>query len=188
MKVHTVSDLIVDTLQNARVERVYGLPGDSLNGITEALRSRGAIEWVHVRHEKSGAFAAAGEAHMTGRLAVCAGSCGPGNTHLVNSLFDAHRSRVPSRSPYAPPSASGSFQIWLARHLYSFRARQILITNGQQTLGVGPPRGIAATLLRPGGKVSQSRATAGPCSPPESLRWPSECVRHRAHGLDGWLV
>ncbi len=95
MKVATVSDLIVDTLQKAGVERVYGLPGDSLNGITEALRSRGAIEWVHMRHEESAAFAAAGEAHMTGKLAVCAGSCGPGNTHLINGLFDAHRSRVP---------------------------------------------------------------------------------------------
>ncbi len=95
MKIHTVADLIVDTLQEAGVERIYGLPGDSLNGITEALRSRGAIEWIHVRHEETAAFAAAGEAHLTGQLAVCAGSCGPGNTHLINGLFDAHRSRVP---------------------------------------------------------------------------------------------
>ncbi len=95
MKVHTVSDLIVDTLNMAGVERIYGVPGDSLNGITEALRSRGAIEWVHMRNEESAAFAASGEAHMTGKLAVCAGSCGPGNTHLINGLFDAHRSRVP---------------------------------------------------------------------------------------------
>ncbi len=95
MKIHTVADQIVDTLQKAGVERIYGLPGDSLNGLTEALRTRSAIEWVHVRHEETAAFAAAGEAHMTGTLAVCAGSCGPGNTHLINGLFDAHRSRVP---------------------------------------------------------------------------------------------
>ena len=95
MKVRTISDLIVDTLQRTGVERIYGVPGDSLNGITEALRARAAIEWVHMRHEESAAFAAAGEAHMTGKLAVCAGSCGPGNTHLINGLFDAHRSRVP---------------------------------------------------------------------------------------------
>lgn len=95
MKIHTVADLIVDTLEKAGVERVYGLPGDSLNGITESLRSRGQIEWVHMRHEESAALAAAGEAYMTGQLAVCAGSCGPGNLHLINGLYDAHRSRVP---------------------------------------------------------------------------------------------
>ncbi len=95
MRIHTVADLIVDTLQKAGVERIYGLAGDSLNGITEALRSRAKIEWIHMRHEESAAFAAAGEAHLTGKLAVCAGSCGPGNLHLINGLFDAHRSRVP---------------------------------------------------------------------------------------------
>ena len=95
MTVKTVADLMIDTLQRVGVERVYGLPGDSLNGLTNVLRTSAGLEWVHVRHEETAAFAAAAEAHMTGRLAVCAGSCGPGNTHLVNGLFDAHRSRVP---------------------------------------------------------------------------------------------
>jgi pyruvate dehydrogenase (quinone) len=77
------------------VRRIYGLPGDSLNGLTDALRRDGEIVWEHVRHEEAAAFAASGEAAVTGRLAVCAGSCGPGNLHLINGLFDAQRSRVP---------------------------------------------------------------------------------------------
>ena len=95
MAPRNVSDLVVETLQQAGVRRVYGLVGDSLNGITEAIRSRGVIDWVHVRHEEVAAFAAAGEAQITGELAVCAGSCGPGNLHLINGLFDAHRTRTP---------------------------------------------------------------------------------------------
>jgi pyruvate dehydrogenase (quinone) len=91
----TVSDLIVETLEQAGVRRVYGLPGDSLNGFTDALRRNRALAWNHVRHEEAAAFAAAGEAAITGELAVCAASCGPGNLHLINGLFDAHRSRVP---------------------------------------------------------------------------------------------
>jgi pyruvate dehydrogenase (quinone) len=91
----TISDLIVATLKNAGVSRVYGLPGDSLNGFTDALRRDGMLSWQHVRHEEVAAFAAAGEAAITGELAVCAGSCGPGNLHLINGLFDANRSRVP---------------------------------------------------------------------------------------------
>jgi len=74
---------------------VYGLPGDSLNGFTDAIRRSGEISWEHVRHEETAAFAAAADAALTGQLAVCAGSCGPGNLHLINGLFDAQRSRVP---------------------------------------------------------------------------------------------
>ena len=83
------------TLKASGVRRVYGLPGDSLNGLTDALRRDGEVAWVHVRHEEAAAFAAAGEAAMTGQLAVCAASCGPGNLHLINGLFDANRSGVP---------------------------------------------------------------------------------------------
>jgi len=89
-----VADQIVETLRAAGVKRIYGLVGDSLNGITDALRNSG-IEWVHVRHEEVAAFAAGAEAHLTGAIAVCAGSCGPGNLHLINGLFDCHRNRVP---------------------------------------------------------------------------------------------
>ncbi|WP_026919300.1 ubiquinone-dependent pyruvate dehydrogenase [Gordonia shandongensis] len=92
---YTVADLIVDTIAASGVERVYGIPGDSLNGFTDSLRTSSSIAWTHVRHEEGAAFAAAGEAAVTDRLAVCAGSCGPGNLHLVNGLYDAHRSRVP---------------------------------------------------------------------------------------------
>lgn len=91
----TVADQMVDTLKAAGVKRIYGIVGDSLNGFTDALRRKGGVDWLHVRHEEVAAFAAAGEAHATGELAVCAGSCGPGNLHLINGLFDAHRSRVP---------------------------------------------------------------------------------------------
>src|SRR6476661_5994413 len=77
MAKYTVADLMVDTLAAAGVERVYGLAGDSLNAVTDAIRRRERIQWVHVRHEETAAFAAGAEAHLTGRLAVCAGSCGP---------------------------------------------------------------------------------------------------------------
>jgi pyruvate dehydrogenase (quinone) len=91
----TIAEVMVESLKNANVKRVYGLPGDSLNGFTDAIREDSTIEWAHVRHEEAAAFAAGAEAHLTGTLAVCAGSCGPGNLHLINGLFDCHRSRVP---------------------------------------------------------------------------------------------
>src|SRR5580692_9406560 len=91
----TVADQFAETLAIAGVKRIYGIVGDSLNGLTDSLRRQGKIEWIHVRHEEVAAFAASAEAHLTGNLAVCAGSCGPGNLHLINGLFDAHRSRVP---------------------------------------------------------------------------------------------
>lgn len=91
----TVAGNIVDTLVASGVKRVYGVPGDSLNGFTDALRVNPQLEWVHVRHEEAASFAASGEAALTGELAVCAGSCGPGNLHLINGLHDAQRSRVP---------------------------------------------------------------------------------------------
>ncbi len=90
-----IADLLVDVLVQAGVQRVYGVSGDSLNGITDSIRTHKQMQWIHMRHEEAGAFAAGAEAHLTGRLAVCAGSCGPGNTHLVNGLYDCHRSRVP---------------------------------------------------------------------------------------------
>ena len=91
----TVAEILVATLKASGVRRVYGIPGDSVNGFTDALRRDGGIAWQHVRHEEAAAFAAAGEAALTGELAVCAASCGPGNLHLINGLYDANRSRVP---------------------------------------------------------------------------------------------
>jgi pyruvate dehydrogenase (quinone) len=90
-----VASLIVETLKQAGIKRIFGVVGDSLNGLTDELRRQDDIAWIHVRHEEVAAFAAAGEAQITGELAVCAGSCGPGNLHLINGLFDAHRSRTP---------------------------------------------------------------------------------------------
>ncbi len=95
MSTKTVADQFEATLAAAGVKRIYGIVGDSLNGLTDAIRRQGRIEWLHVRHEEVAAFAAGAEAHLTGELAVCAGSCGPGNLHLINGLFDCHRSRVP---------------------------------------------------------------------------------------------
>ena len=110
----SVADLFAETLQGIGVRRIYGVVGDSLNGITEALRQRGEIDWVHVRHEEAASFAAGAEAQLTGTLAVCAGSCGPGNLHLINGLFDCNRTRVPVLAIAAHiPSAeigSGYFQ------------------------------------------------------------------------------
>jgi pyruvate dehydrogenase (quinone) len=94
--VKKVADVIIESLIAAGVKRIYGISGDSLNGITDSVREHDKdISWVHVRHEETAAFAAGSEAHLTGNLAVCAGSCGPGNTHLVNGLYDCHRNRVP---------------------------------------------------------------------------------------------
>src|ERR1039457_880795 len=95
MSKKSVANLLVDTLVAAGVKRGYGLAGDSLNGITESIRTRNDIQWIPVRHEEVAAFAAGAEAHLTGDLAVCAGSCGPGNLHLINGLYDSHRNRVP---------------------------------------------------------------------------------------------
>ena len=110
----TVADQFAEILAVAGVKRIYGIVGDSLNGLTDSLRRQGKIEWIHVRHEEVAAFAAGGEAHLTDALAVCAGSCGPGNLHLINGLFDCHRSRVPVLAIAAQiPSAeiaSGFFQ------------------------------------------------------------------------------
>lgn len=95
MAKQTVAEQVVDTLVRAGVQRMYGVVGDSLNPITDAIRRRPDIDWVQVRHEETAAFAAGAEAQLTGSLAACAGSCGPGNVHLVNGLYDAHRSMAP---------------------------------------------------------------------------------------------
>lgn len=118
----SVADLLVDTLARAGVERIYGVAGDSLNGVTDAIRRQERMRWMHVLHEETAAFAAGAEAHLTGRLAVCAGSCGPGNLHLINGLYDCHRSRVPVLAIAAQiPSleiGSGYFQETHPEHLF----------------------------------------------------------------------
>src|SRR4051812_7274047 len=97
---HTVADQLIEVLIQSGVRRIYGLVGDSLNPIVDAVRrsggaAEGGIDWIHVHNEEAGALAAAAEAQLTGTLAVCAGSCGPGNTHLIQGLYDAHRTGAP---------------------------------------------------------------------------------------------
>jgi len=92
---HRVADELIRRLAEAGVERIYGVVGDSLNPVTDALRLNNKVKWIHVRNEETGAFAAGAEAQLTGKLTACAGSCGPGNLHLINGLFDAHRSNAP---------------------------------------------------------------------------------------------
>src|SRR5438874_7973449 len=123
MSKKNVAELLVESLVRAGVERIYGVPGDSLNGITDSIRRREQPRWIHVRHEETAAFAAGAEAHLTGRLAVCAGSCGPGNLHLINGLYDCHRNRVPVLAIAAQvPSneiGSGYFQETHPEHLFA---------------------------------------------------------------------
>ena len=118
-----VADVLVDTLVAADVKRVYGLVGDSLNGVTDSIRPRKDLQWVPVRHEETAAFAAGAEAQLTEQLTVCAGSCGPGNLHLINGLYDCHRSRVPVLAIAAQiPSeeiGSGYFQETHPEHLFA---------------------------------------------------------------------
>src|SRR5580693_9238428 len=123
MAKNKVADLLVDVLEQAGVERIYGVTGDSLNGIADSIRRSKQIKWIHVRHEETAAFAAGAEAHLTGKLAVCAGSSGPGNMHLINGLYDCHRNRVPVLAIAAQiPSheiGSGYFQETRPEHLFA---------------------------------------------------------------------
>ena len=130
----TGADLIIETLKTAGVRRIYGVAGDSLNGLTDSLRRTREIDWVHMRHEEAGAFAAGAEAHLTGELAVCAGSCGPGNLHLINGLFDCQRSRVPvlAIAAHIPSTEIGSqyFQATHPEHLFAECAHYVeLVSN-----------------------------------------------------------
>src|SRR5271163_4686287 len=89
-----VAEVIVETLEQAGVKHCWGVPGDTLNFVTDAIR-RSGIRWIHVRHEEAGGFAAGADALLTGELAMCAGSCGPGSLHFINGLFESHRNRAP---------------------------------------------------------------------------------------------
>ncbi len=165
--------MLVDTLVNAGVRRVYGVAGDSLNGITDSIRPRKEIAWAHVRHEESAAFAAGAEAQLTGRLAVCAGSCGPGNLHLINGLFDAHRSRAPVLAIAAqipsPEIGGGYFQETHPDQLFRERSHYAeLISQPEQmprileiAMRTAVAREGVAVVVIPG-DVALRAATAGP--------------------------
>src|ERR1700742_4300696 len=133
----TASEYLVEALEKTGVKRVYGVVGDSLNGITDALRLRKSIDWIHMRHEEAAAFAAGAEAHLTGKLAVCAGSCGPGNLHLINGLFDCQRSGVPvpAIAAHIPSSEIGIdyFQATHPESLFKECSHYVeLVSNPQQ--------------------------------------------------------
>jgi pyruvate dehydrogenase (quinone) len=168
----TLADQFAATLAAAGVKRIYGIVGDSLNGLTDAIRRRGEIEWIHVRHEEVAAFAAGAEAHLTGDLAVCAGSCGPGNLHLINGLFDCHRSRLPVLAIAAQiPSAeigSGYFQETHPENLFRDCSHycELISTPGQmpRVLEIAVREAVgrrgASVLVMPGDVALQAAADA----------------------------
>jgi pyruvate dehydrogenase (quinone) len=180
MRINNVADVVAETLQEAGVARVYGVVGDSLNGITEALRARGRIAWIHTRHEEAAAFAAAGEAQITNQLAVCAGSCGPGNLHLINGLYDAHRSRTPVLAIAAhipsPEIGSGYFQETKPTELFrdcshyceliSDPAQMPFVLENAIRAAVGE-RGVAVIVLP--GDVALREAPKRPLAPRAGL-------------------
>ena len=191
----TVADQFGETLAAAGVKRIYGIVGDSLNGLTDALRRQGKIEWVHVRHEEVAAFAAGAEAHLTGSLAVCAGSCGPGNLHLINGLFDCHRSRVPVLAIAAQiPSAeigSGYFQETHPETLFKECSHYCELVSGAhqmpRTLEVAireavGRRGVSVVVMP--GDVALQPASAAPPAKVDSLLLPAPLVMPAKRDLD----
>jgi pyruvate dehydrogenase (quinone) len=190
-----VADQFAETLAVAGVKRVYGIVGDSLNGLTDAFRRHGKIEWIHVRHEEVAAFAAGAEAHLTGGLAVCAGSCGPGNLHLINGLFDCHRSRVPVLAIAAQiPSAeigSGYFQETHPEMLFKECSHYCELISGAhqmpRTLEVAireavGRRGVSVVVMP--GDVALQTASATPPAKVDSLLLPVPIVMPAKRDLD----
>src|SRR5258708_13309969 len=153
----TIAELLVEVLAEAGVQRIYGLSGDSLNGITDSIRATKQIQWIHVRHEEAAAFAAGAEAHLTGELAVCAGSCGPGNLHLINGLFDCHSSRVPvlAIAAHIPSAEIGGsyFQATHPEQLFAECAHYVeLVSNADQMPRIFE-KAIRIAIARPGVSV-----------------------------------
>ena len=176
----TVAEQFVTTLAAAGVKRIYGIVGDSLNGLTDSIRRGGKIEWIHLRHEEVAAFAAGAEAHLTGELAVCAGSCGPGNLHLINGLFDCHRSRVPVLAIAAQiPSAeigAGYFQETHPQSLFKECSHFCELVSGAnqmpRTLDVAireavGKRGVSVVVIP--GDVALQQASGNPTAKMASL-------------------
>ena len=175
-----VADVLVDTLVESGVRQIFGVAGDSLNGVTDSLRGRKEISWVHVRHEESGAFAAGALAQLTGQLTACAGSCGPGNLHLINGLYDAHRSRAPVLAIAAqiPTVEIGSdyFQETHPEVIFRGCSRyQGVVTRPEElspVLGAAidaavHDRGVAVVVLP--GDVALQRASGQPRQPPDRV-------------------
>lgn len=151
---HSGAHFMATTLEKAGVQRVYGVVGDSLNGFTDALRERNKIDWVHTRHEEAAAFAAGAEAHLTGHLAVCAGSCGPGNLHLINGLFDCQRNRVPvlAIAAHIPSTEIGIdyFQATHPEHLFKECSHFVELVSHPQMLPQILERAIRVAVAKKG--------------------------------------
>jgi pyruvate dehydrogenase (quinone) len=158
----TIADHLAQTLTAAGVSNVWGVTGDSLNGLSDSLDRMGSIRWMHTRHEEVAAFAAGAEAAATESLAVCAGSCGPGNLHLINGLFDCHRNHVPVLAIAAHiPSTEiglGYFQETHPQELFKECSHYVeLVTNPSQfprgleraMRAAIDLRGVAVIVLRP---------------------------------------
>jgi len=191
----TVADQFAETLAVAGVKRIYGIVGDSLNGLTDAIRRQSKIEWVHVRHEEVAAFAAGAEAHLTGEIAVCAGSCGPGNLHLINGLFDCHRSRVPVLAIAAQiPSAeigAAYFQETHPENLFKECSHYCELISGANQMprtleiaireAVGK-RGVSVVVMP--GDVALRAASEGPAPKPAGLLPPAPVVVPTRHELE----
>jgi pyruvate dehydrogenase (quinone) len=153
----TVADLLAETLASAGVKRIWGVTGDSLNGLNDSLRRLGKIQWMHVRHEEVAAFAAGAEAAATGALAVCAGSCGPGNLHLINGLFDCQRNHVPvlAIAAHIPSSeiGLGYFQETHPQELFRECSEFVELVSNPAQMWRSPRRPPArAYSRRPGGR------------------------------------
>jgi len=169
-KKQTVADQLVEVLVQAGVRRIYGIVGDSLNSLTDAIRRNDDIEWVHVHNEEAGAFAASAEAQLTGKLAVCAGSCGPGNTHLIQGVFDAHRSGAPvlaiASQIVSTEIGSGFFQETDPKRLFEQASHWTeLVSSAEQMprmarVGIQNAVGLrgAAVLVVPGDVLSAEAA------------------------------
>jgi pyruvate dehydrogenase (quinone) len=196
-----VGDVFIETLIAAGVERIYGVVGDSLNGLTDVIRKTDKIQWLHVRHEEVAAFAAGAEAHLTGQLAVCAGSCGPGNLHLINGLYDCHRNRVPVLAIAAQiPSSelgSGYFQETSPEHLFKDCSHYCeLVSQPEQiprVLAIAmrtavARRGVAVVILP--GDVALRNCSAPPVSlaldrPMSTTLPPADSISQAAELLNG---
>ncbi|WP_337008609.1 ubiquinone-dependent pyruvate dehydrogenase [Pantoea sp. AS142] len=190
----TVAALVAKTLESAGVKRIWGVTGDSLNGLSDSLNRMGTIEWMPTRHEEVAAFAAGAEAHISGELAVCAGSCGPGNLHLINGLFDCHRNRVPvlAIAAHIPSSeiGSGYFQETHPQELFRECSHYCeLVSNPEQlpqVLGIAMRkailnRGVSVVVL-PGDvalKLAPESASAEwyPPQLPQVLPQPAELAQ-----------
>jgi pyruvate dehydrogenase (quinone) len=172
---HRIADELVSRLAEAGVERIYGVVGDSLNPVTDALRLNNKVKWIHVRNEEAGAFAAGAEAQLTGKLTACAGSCGPGNLHLINGLFDAHRSNAPvlAIASHIPSSeiGTGYFQETHPQNLFQECSHYCeMITNPAQfervlhiAMQSAIGKGGVGVIVLPGDVVGME-ATAGSAS------------------------